>query len=753
MSQNFEGYLFDIYNVEEQIIVWVKSETETRCFTDFYYPTIYIKGSESYEKKFIERLKELNALHGEISVVQKKSFYGGNWISVKKIHLSKPTVLKTIYQKLYAFYEKLEIFHSDIEITTAYLSEKKIFPFGIVNLEYENNKISNIRSVSDIASYDYDYPKLSYLEISYKENHRIGYSPKNPLVFRSGENFCEELYFQNPKDLLQRINVILFEKDPDIVLSSFGDQSIFPFLFNLAQRSNFRLLFDRDINSTIRKITNKGTSFETYGQVIFRASSYPLFGRLHIDSNNSFIFKESFLQGIIELSRLSRIPIQRMARSSTGTALTNIETAVALKHDYLVPWQKSSIESEKTLYELIRVDKGGLVSIPDMSKGVILENIVQLDFAQMYPSIMSHYNISPETVNCLCCEKEPNKTYIPGTTYYICAKRRGVVSEGIENLIARRKFYKKQLEQIESNTYKARENAIKWVLVTSFGYLGYRNAKFGRLESHESVTAIGREVLLIAKDIIEDANLLVLHMITDSLFVSGYGDEKINQIDILALCQKISDQTKIELKIEGEYLWLFFPASKQDPKIGVVNRYFGKFKNGKLKLRGIFCRRKDIPEFIKEFQHDLLTLFQTCDSVSELKKKHSEYQTLFYKYDAILEKNEVPFNKLLLKRTISKELDEYKVNSSSRQSVSQLKDLNIDINPGEKIKYLVIYNKYGAKEYLSEEALLGKTLIPKLYIPFYRELLIKAFEEVAEHLFDDIFFTNLRQNQLILSFY
>ncbi len=43
--------------------------------------------------------------------------------------------------------------------------------------------------------------------------------------------------------------------------------------------------------------------------------------------------------------------------------------------------------------------------------------------------------------------------------------------------------------------YKARASAHKWLLVTCFGYLGYRNARFGRIEAHEAVTAYGREAL------------------------------------------------------------------------------------------------------------------------------------------------------------------------------------------------------------------------------------------------------------------
>ena len=62
--------------------------------------------------------------------------------------------------------------------------------------------------------------------------------------------------------------------------------------------------------------------------------------------------------------------VQRLARASTGNALTEMETEVAIKKGYLVPWQKSALENRKTWYELQLYDKGGLIYQPDISRGV-----------------------------------------------------------------------------------------------------------------------------------------------------------------------------------------------------------------------------------------------------------------------------------------------------------------------------------------------------------------------------------------------
>ncbi|MCR1795532.1 DNA polymerase domain-containing protein [Leptospira sp. id769339] len=754
MKGVYEGHLIDLYDLENTITLWVKGSEGIRYFQDCFYPTFFIKGNKDFERRFVERLRERKALLSEPKIVIKRGFYDNEPTEVLKISLSVPSFLRRIYHKLYAFYEKLDIYHSDVELPTAYMYSKGIFPFAKVRVEYDGSKVLSIQSLSNLSEKDYEVPNLRKMDLYFKHNHRIGYGQNNPLIISTDEGFHEELYYSDTRQLLTRINEITALLDPDIVLSAFGDQSILPFLFYLSQKHKIKLNLDRDPVQITRKIQTKGTSFETYGQVIYRAPNYPLFGRLHIDSNNSFVFKDSYLLGIFELARLSRIPIQRMARASTGTALTNIEMAVALKGDYLVPWQKAALERPKTVYELIRVDKGGLVTLPDLSSGSLLENVAQLDFAQMYPSIMSGYNISPETVNCLCCDNDQIKTYIPGTRYHICNKRLGVVSEALEDILSRRKYYKDQIDAGSplSSTYDARQSALKWMLVTSFGYLGYRNAKFGRLESHEAVTAIGREVLLIAKEIAEDNGYTFLHAITDSLFISKPNADKFTTEELSKLCKQISERTKIQLKVEGIYDWLSFPASKIDNKIGVVNRYFGRFSNGDLKVRGVFVRRKDMPHFIKKFQTEIFDRMQLCENVSLLQKKRPEFDRLFESYVSILYNDEIPLSDLLLRRTITKSPAEYVANNSSSQSLEQLTKEGIGIEPGEKIRYLVTKGYKQKREYLPEEIALRSISRPLIHKEFYRDLLIQALEEAIEHLQPREYFKALRQKQLLLPF-
>ncbi len=185
----------------------------------------------------------------------------------------------------------------------------------------------------------------------------------------------------------------------------------------------------------------------------------------------------------------------------------------------LIPWRKSEPEKPKTALELLTVDKGGLTYQPPVGE---FENIAEIDFASMYPSLMVTRNISPETVLCACCQNNA----VPDAGYNICEKRRGLIPLTIEPLVARRKIYKQLMKSADEQTrakYDARRTAIKWMLVSCFGYMGYKKARFGRIEAHESITAWGRETLLRAKEIAEGAGFEMLHALTDSLWIKKPG--------------------------------------------------------------------------------------------------------------------------------------------------------------------------------------------------------------------------------------
>lgn len=782
--EEISGFLFDVYLVENLVHIWlIDHKRRVNHFIDDFYPEIFLDAGIDYQKRFAKRLLQLNALYEKPVWVKKKHLYKNVEIQVGRYRLSKPSLLKKISRRLYAFYGKAELYHSDLEPSFMYFLQREIYPMARVKIKAEAfNRVQSIALDEDPGAFEYDIPRFCIMEISLSQSHRMFYSSANYLIVKV--YYKEQVLFRgsrvpvrDTRGLLLWLNEILIQYNPDIILSSFGDQIIFPELFSLAQKHRIHLMFDRDHHSISRVIQKKGSSYSSYGNVIFRAPSYPLFGRWHIDSKNSFLYKESDTAGILELARLSRLPVQKMARSSTGMALTAMQSEIALKKGYLIPWQKSHVEEPKTAWELLRIDKGGLVYEPDVfSRGKVIENVAQLDFEQMYPTIMVIHNISPETVLCQCCQKDPLSQKVPESGYHICRKRKGIVSLSIEPLLKRRKYLKNKKKRIrkiqESVRHKkkhlqlqkklqdsfyiadVRQMSLKWLLVTCFGYLGYRNAKFGRLESHESVQAFGREKLLKAKEIAEESGFSVIHAITDCIFIQDdeNGARLTERHAILA--EKIKKETNISISVDGIYSWLVFPDSKSEPGFPVANRYFGLFESEDLKIRGLLCRRKDMPHFIKNSQKIMLLFMKRFHRIDDLKKNHKRIERLYRYFDQKIYQKKVPLKHLFFRRNIGKEASHYKVNNASSVTVAQILEQNknrekkdaLNIIPGEKVEYIICKGKV---KYLAKEIAENKKNVP-YDVDEYRRWLLKAYQEIWEPFAPPGYF--MRKEEEFLSF-
>jgi DNA polymerase-2 len=739
---DFEGYLFDAYNIGSEVWLWLLDD-HRRLFlaTDICFPVIYIHASKEIHSKVSARLAQIGALASIPRLVRKILFYENREVEVLRVEIADPAILPRLKRKLFALYGRFDIYHADIDPVRSYCAERGLYPLAPVRLrtkiEGRRNRVQQIEATRSAQDFEYRLPDLRILQMRLRFSHRLGVSARNPLELRIEERqytIAEE----TPTGWVHAINRVLRTEDPDCIISSYGDQVIFPFLFSAAQAAGLTLELDRDLSTqVVRSIRTKGSSFNTYGSWIFRAASYPLYGRWHIDRQNSFTFKHTDLAGTLELARISGMGVQRLARASTGNALTEMETEVAMRKNYLVPWQKSALEKRKTWYELQLYDKGGLIFQPDTSKGVVRHNVAQLDFSQMYPTIMHIHNVSPETINCPCCADLSDVPRVPETGYHICIKRRGVVSDSLQHILERRRYYKQKLAQPlpepERQLYQQRADSLKWLNVVSFGYLGFRNAKFGKLESHESVTAFGRDKLLTAIALAEDHGFELVHAITDCIFITRAGDTAIEPASLKKLCDAIYTATQIEITNEGVYSWALFLPSRTDARMPVANRYLGRFPNGKLKIRGIAVRRKDTPPYIADFQHELLQLIAPCADSAAVAAIFPQATAIWRLYEGRLLAGDVEWESLLLRRTVIHELSQYQVWNGTSLTLRELADEGMTISPGEKVRYLVVNRRRPnpAERFLSEEraARSNRSVLP-YDREFYADLLYEAFYEI-----------------------
>ena len=136
--------------------------------------------------------------------------------------------------------------------------------------------------------------------------------------------------------------------------------------------------------------------------------------------------------------------------------------------------------------------------------------------------------------------------------------------------------------------------------------------------------------------------------------------------DYKALCEKITEQSKIPINFEGRYKWIVFLPSRMHPNIGVLNRYYGVMENGKVKVRGIEVRRRDTPKFIFDAQTDIIKAFSTANNVEELYQKIPQALNVVKAYRQKLLNNEIPIWDLVITKHLSKKPETLPTSKSAK---------------------------------------------------------------------------------------
>jgi DNA polymerase-2 len=279
--------------------------------------------------------------------------------------------------------------------------------------------------------------------------------------------------------------------------------------------------------------------------------------------------------------------------------------------------------------------------------------------------------------------------------------------------------------------YKARAAAHKWLLVTCFGYLGYKNARFGRIEAHESVTAYGREALMRAKEAAEDLGYEVLHMYVDGLWVrqpSPVPGEGTTVAAVQPLLDEISRRTSLPISLEGIYRWVAFLPSRVDERIPVANRYFGVFQDGSLKMRGIEARRRDTPPFIAETQLAILELLAQAQDADQLPEYLPRILDLLRRKLRELHNRRIPIEALLVTQKLSRELDKYRSPSPAARAAAQLASVAKPLGPGQAVRFIYMRGWPGVHAWDLPEPPNPKAVDVKRY----RTLLLRAVATITD---------------------
>jgi DNA polymerase, archaea type len=689
--RHVKGWILDAYPSNQgEMAVWIITENGERIrLIDRFQPQIYVSGKQDEIECLISSLYTNQAIASWRFVYKYAQPTDSEKSRVLELTLKDCRKTQSLTRSLLKMgdYLRYEIHNCDLKGDRAYFFNRDVFPLALVEVKTEETGLV-YALLDSVTSTDYTVPELRIMrlkvDIAKKRKIFNFHDSIGAIHISQGE---EELCFDSGEEadkLLQLVKAVR-EFSPDIIVTQGGDSYLFPYLTQRATLNNVLndFILSRD-NTKFASRTPSGKTFFSYGRTFYRAGAIRLYGRIHVDENNTFILSEAGFDGLIEIARTCRVPLHTAARNSIGSSMSSLQFYQAIKNDMLIPRNKSIPEAFKTAYELLVGDRGGIVFEPRVGAH---DFIGEIDFSSMYPVLMAKNNISAETVLCKCC---PTSTLrIPGLDYNICLKRDGIVPKTLRLVVDKRLFYKRMKTESENQqlreVYDRRQTALKWILVTCFGYLGYRNAKFGTVDGHIGVCAFGREALLKAAHTAEKQGFEVVHGIVDSLWLKKQ-DAAIEEYT--ALCELIHKQVGVPITFEGRYKWIAFLPSKVHPRIGVLNRYYGVMENGQVKIRGLEARRRDTPRFVFNAQTDMIKALASAKNVAELHKRIPEVIEVVKMYRRRLLDGQVSLGDLIVTKHMSKNPRNYRQRVSQVIAAEQLIKEGAQIHAGNNIRFL-----------------------------------------------------------------
>ncbi|MDH3340409.1 MAG: DNA-directed DNA polymerase I [Nitrosopumilus sp.] len=392
---------------------------------------------------------------------------------------------------------------------------------------------------------------------------------------------------------------------------------------------------------------------------------------------------------LVIIARIGRMPIDDIARMGVSQWIRSLLYYEHRRRNCLIPKREElQRRSEGVLSDAVIKDKkyrGGLVVDP---KEGIHFDVVVMDFASLYPSIIKIRNLSYETVRC--SHEECKKNIIEQTNHWTCSKRNGVTSMIIGSLRDLRVNYYKSLSKKETLTDEQRQQytvvsqALKVILNASYGVMGAEIFPLYFLPVAEATTAIGRHTILETIKKCDAAGIEVLYGDTDSLFIKKPTKEQI---------QTVIEQAKrdhgVDLEIDKTYRYCVLSNRKKN--------YLGVTKDGNVDVKGLTGKKSHTPPFIKKLFYELLEVLSRVQTVDDFVKAKQQISEKIASCGKKVEAKEIPLEDLTFNVMLSKAPSEYtKTIPQHIRAAKQLETIR-EIKKGDRISYIKILNKPGVK--------------------------------------------------------
>jgi DNA polymerase I len=367
---------------------------------------------------------------------------------------------------------------------------------------------------------------------------------------------------------------------------------------------------------------------------------------------------------LVVISRISRLSIDDVARFGVNQWIRGMLYYEHRQRKALIPRRDElQAKGSSSTTAIIKEKKyrGGLVVEPALG---IHFNVVVVDFASLYPSIIKVHNLSYETVNCphQSCMND-SAQHISETTHWICKEKRGLTSLLIGSLRDLRVNYYKYLSRDKSISAEERQlynvvsQAIKVILNASYGVMGAEIFPLYCLPVADATAAIGRTTTTKTIEKCKEVGIDVIYGDTDSLFLKNPSTASVEEISAWA-----RNNLGIDLEIDKQYRYVVFSDLKKN--------YLGVVQDGTVDVKGLTGKKSHTPPFIRNAFYKILDILGDVNSTNDFEFAKEQIKKIIQENARNLELGKIPLPDLSFNVMVNKSPNKYgkKTSAISRPS-------------------------------------------------------------------------------------
>ena len=435
-------------------------------------------------------------------------------------------------------------------------------------------------------------------------------------------------------------------------------------------------------------------------------------------------FKNNILMNLIILiARLSSMPIENVTRKSISKWITSILYREHIMRDYLIPTKKEIMSKGGPKSRAMikgKKYKGAIVFEP---KAGVYFDVLVLDFASLYPSIIKVYNVGYETVNCPHKMCQDNKK--GDLEHWICKIKKSLESEVVGALRDLRVGWYKKKAKVKSkyqSWYSVVEQTIKVIMNASYGVFGSDIFPLYCPPAAEMVTSIARHIISETAKKAEEMGIEVLYGDTDSIFVVRPKDERL----IEELVEWVEKTFQIDFEKDKEFKYVCLSSRKKN--------YLGVFKDGRVDVKGMTGKKKHTPKLIKDAFEEVKKVLSEINTPQEMEEGKRKIIKILQKvYLTLKQRKWENIEDLAFSVTLGKNLSEYLEKGMPqhvRLALRLVEEKGVSIGAGSVVKYIKTSRKICGSNIKGVEETRDEEVDIQKYIEFLRS----TFEQILEPL-------------------